>query len=108
MVAVESTVVRAHHHAAGARHEPPVDVAAQVLAVALGKAVLVDDPAAPVGEAGSVGVRGAGSNDKNPQPGKGKPADREALGRSRGGLSTKIHLLADSRCRPLSIVTTAG
>jgi transposase len=34
--------------------------------------------------------------------------DRENLGRSRGGLSTKIHLAADSRCRPLSRVTTAG
>jgi transposase len=30
------------------------------------------------------------------------------LGRSRGGLSTKIHLLADSRCRPVATVTTAG
>jgi len=30
------------------------------------------------------------------------------LGRSRGGLSTKIHLLADARCRPLGTVTTAG
>jgi transposase len=35
-------------------------------------------------------------------------ADLEGLGRSRGGLSTKIHLLADSRCRPLARVTTAG
>ncbi|MGB7795364.1 MAG: IS5 family transposase [Pseudonocardiaceae bacterium] len=35
-------------------------------------------------------------------------ADREGLGRSRGGLSTKIHLLADSRCRPLARVTTVG
>jgi transposase len=34
--------------------------------------------------------------------------DREALGRSRGGLSTKVHLAADDRCRPLSRVTTAG
>jgi transposase len=38
----------------------------------------------------------------------GKPADQEALGRSRGGLSTKIHLLADSRCRPLARLTSAG
>ncbi|MGH3614772.1 MAG: IS5 family transposase, partial [Pseudonocardia sp.] len=37
-----------------------------------------------------------------------KRVDREGLGRSRGGLSTKIHLLADSRCRPLARVTTAG
>jgi transposase len=26
VVSVDSTVIRAHHHAAGARHEPPVDV----------------------------------------------------------------------------------
>ncbi len=34
--------------------------------------------------------------------------DREGLGRSRGGLSTKIHLLADLRCRPLARGITAG
>jgi transposase len=34
--------------------------------------------------------------------------DREALGRSRGGLSTKIHLAADARARPLARVTSAG
>jgi hypothetical protein len=35
VVAIDSTVVRAHQHAAGARHEPPRDVPAEVLAVAL-------------------------------------------------------------------------
>ena len=30
------------------------------------------------------------------------------MGRSRGGLSTKIHLAADARCRPLARATTAG
>lgn len=35
VVAIDSTVVRAHHHAAGARHEPPQDVPAHRLAVAL-------------------------------------------------------------------------
>lgn len=35
VVAVDSTVVRAHHHAAGARHEPPRDVPAMVLTTAL-------------------------------------------------------------------------
>lgn len=39
---------------------------------------------------------------------KAKPADREALGHSRGGLSTKFHLVADQRCRPLAFVTTVG
>ena len=32
----------------------------------------------------------------------GGEADREALGRSHGGLSTKIHLTADRRCRPIT------
>lgn len=30
------------------------------------------------------------------------------LGRSRGGLTTKVHLAADGRCRPLALVLTAG
>jgi transposase len=30
------------------------------------------------------------------------------LGRSRGGLTTKTHLAADRRCRPLAFVLTAG
>jgi transposase len=47
---------------------------------------------------------GAASNDNNP----GTGANREALGRSRGGLSTKIHLLADRRCRPVTRLTTPG
>jgi len=34
--------------------------------------------------------------------------DRETLGRSRGGLASKVHLLADARCRPLARVTSAG
>ena len=43
-------------------------------------------------------AQGANPNYKN----------RETLGRSRGGLTSKIHLLADSRCRPLATVTSAG
>jgi transposase len=31
LLAVDSAVVRAHHHAAGARHAPPADVPAEVL-----------------------------------------------------------------------------
>lgn len=50
-------------------------------------------------------TQGAESNDKNLVP---RRVDREGLGHSRGGLSTKIHLLADSRCRPLARVITAG
>ena len=53
-------------------------------------------------------TQGAAANDKDPPTRPAPRRDREALGRSRGGLSTKIHLLSDSRCRPLARVTTAG
>lgn len=39
--------------------------------------------------------------------GRGEPADH-AIGRSRGGLSTKVHLASDARARPLALVLTAG
>jgi len=56
-----------------------------------------------------VGIpQGARSNDKDSPNGQGKRVDREALGRSRGGLSTKIHLAADHCCRPVTTLTTAG
>ena len=54
------------------------------------------------------GAQGAGSNDKKPDRHPSVARDREALGRSRGGVSTKIHLAADSRARPLARVTSAG
>jgi transposase len=81
--AADATVVRAHQHAAGARRAPPADV----------------DPArlAPAVLSEPVRRRGAG-----------ELRSREALGRSRGGLTSKIHLLADSRCRPLARLTSAG
>jgi len=44
------------------------------------------------------------ANDKNSPARPG----REALGRSRGGLSTKIHLTADRRCRPVSRILSPG
>jgi transposase len=57
-------------------------------------------------------LRGAPPNDKNPQATGTNPAkpgrDREALGRSRGGLTTKIHLAADRRCRPITSILTPG
>jgi transposase len=82
-VAAGATVVRAYQHAAGARRAPPADV----------------DPArlSPA----------ALSAPAHPRDG-GRLPDREALGRSRGGLTSKIHLLADSGCRPLARLTSAG
>ncbi|NEB75985.1 IS5 family transposase [Streptomyces sp. SID14478] len=49
----------------------------------------------------SAGARKKGASDPS------EPEDH-ALGRSRGGLSTKVHLASDSRARPLSIHITAG
>ena len=49
-------------------------------------------------------TQGGGSNDKKSPS---RPS-REAFGRSRGGLTSKIHLAADTRCRPISRVTSAG
>lgn len=45
--------------------------------------------------------QGEPSNDK-------KSGGSEGLGRSRGGLSTKIHLVADRRCRPIARLTSPG
>jgi transposase len=58
VVAIDSTVVRAHQHAAGARHEPPRDVPAEVVAVALAEDLteaVAAEPgilAAPAGDTG--------------------------------------------------------
>ncbi|MFH8492024.1 IS5 family transposase [Streptomyces longisporoflavus] len=61
VVSVDSTIVRAHQHAAVARKKGP------------------------------------------------RTANRDhAIGRSRGGPTTKIHLASDGRCRPLAFVLTAG
>ncbi|MFF4736047.1 IS5 family transposase [Streptomyces sp. NPDC001262] len=56
----------------------------------------------------------AGARHRPPGPpakrgGSREEADgREALGRSRGGLTCKVHLLADDRCRPLVWLTSPG
>ncbi len=42
-----------------------------------------------------------------PRPEKGGGQD-QALGRSRGGLTTKIHMLTDGQGRPLQIILTPG
>ncbi|MFF2629276.1 IS5 family transposase [Kitasatospora griseola] len=84
-VSVDSTSVRAHHHAAGARHAPP--------------------PALKRGSAGGQSRSDPGGTDR---PAGGGGAGGEALGRSRGGFTTKIHLSADGRCRVLSLVVTPG
>ena len=69
-VSVDSTVARAHQHAAGARRRGDLQA---------------EPPGGTVAE----------------------PADH-ALGRSRGGLTTKVHLACEQGQKPLSILITAG
>ncbi|MEU6555276.1 IS5 family transposase [Streptomyces sp. NPDC046915] len=67
---VDSTIVRAHQHAAGARKGGSAEGAARRRRAA-------------------------------------EPVDH-GLGRSRGGLTTKLHLAVEQRQKPMSIVITAG
>jgi transposase len=69
-VSVDSTVARAHQHAAGARKRPDLQA--------------------------------------EPPGGERTEPDDHALGRSRGGLTTKLHLGCEQGQKPLSIVLTAG
>ncbi|MFF9128454.1 IS5 family transposase [Streptomyces sp. NPDC014889] len=69
-VSVDSTINRAHQHAAGARK------------------------------------KGKANGDKLEDP--ERSAAQQALGRSRGGLTTKVHLAVDGRGLPLSLVLTPG
>ena len=66
-VSVDSTINRAHQHAAGARRHP----------------------------------------EQQKQPPVGEPADH-ALGRSRGGLTTKVHPASEQRRKTLATVLTGG
>jgi transposase len=70
-VSVDSTIARAHQHAAGARRRPG------------------EQAEPPGGDGGD------------------EPVDH-ALGRSRGGLTTKIHLSCEQGQRVLSLLVTAG
>ncbi|WP_444545384.1 IS5 family transposase [Streptomyces hydrogenans] len=86
-ISVDSTIVGAHQHAAGARTDPPP---------------------AP----GSKGVEEREHQDEavaeSARPPGGGGAGGESLGRSRGGFTSKLHLSADGRCRPLSLIVTPG
>ena len=66
-VSVDSTINRAHQHAAGARHRPQQQA----------------EPPGP------------------------EPADH-ALGRCRGGFTTKVHLACEQGRKPVSVLLTAG
>nr|WP_233414814.1 IS5 family transposase [Streptomyces sp. N35] len=86
-ISVDSTIVRAHQNAAGARI----------------------DPAGP-GIKGGLrdGTPGRDAVAEPSRPPGGGGAGGEGLGRSRGGFTSKLHLSADGRCRPLSLIVILG
>ncbi|MFG2422748.1 MULTISPECIES: IS5 family transposase [unclassified Streptomyces] len=86
-VSVDSTAVRAHQHAAGARKAPPTAAAQKGALPRTNQGDPASETGRPAGGGGQVG---------------------ECLGRSRGGFTTKIHLAADGRCRPLTVLLTPG
>ncbi|MFI0192123.1 IS5 family transposase [Streptomyces sp. NPDC017082] len=86
-VSVDSTAVRVHQHAAGARKAPPAAISQK-------------------GRAGDEPGRSGTAETGRPPGGGGQIG--ECLGRSRGGFTTKIHLAAEGRCRPLGLVLTPG
>ncbi|MEV4937370.1 IS5 family transposase [Streptomyces zaomyceticus] len=86
-ISVDSTIVRAHQHAAGARTDPA-------------------DPRIKGGLRDGTPGRDAVAEPSRPPGGGG--AGGEGLGRSRGGFTSKLHLSADGRCRPLSLIVTPG
>ncbi|WP_419196551.1 IS5 family transposase [Actinacidiphila glaucinigra] len=86
-ISVDSTIVRAHQHAAGARNDPPPAPAQKG-----------DEHPEHQGETAWQSLRPPG----------GGGAGSEGLGRSRGGFTSKLHLSADGRCRPLSLIVTPG
>ncbi|WP_443061757.1 IS5 family transposase [Streptomyces sp. NBC_00455] len=86
-VSVDSTAVRAHQHAAGARK-------------------VSGRRSSKGGQAGDEPGRSGSAETGRPIGGGGQLG--ECLGRSRGGFTTKIHLAADGRCRPLAFVLTPG
>ncbi|WP_413251704.1 IS5 family transposase [[Kitasatospora] papulosa] len=87
-ISVDSTIVRAHQHPAGARTDPP------------------PAPGSKGGPKGRTPGRDTLAEPARPPGGGG--AGGEGLGRSRGGFTSKLHLSADGRCRPLSLVVTPG
>jgi DDE family transposase len=104
---VDSTTARAHHDAAG---------------MCIGKEVTdaLEEAAAEQERARQKGAARQNRTDRTAATGPEREERRRIrrrrklrlnqalLGRSRGGLTSKVHLAEDRKCRPLSLLLTAG
>ncbi|WP_435813016.1 IS5 family transposase [Streptomyces rochei] len=86
-ISVDSTIVRAHQQAAGARRSAPSTRFKGGRRSGTPGRDTVGEPRRPPGGGGAGG---------------------EGLGRSRGGFTSKLHLSADGLCRPMSLIVTPG
>ncbi|PAU46007.1 IS5/IS1182 family transposase [Streptomyces albireticuli] len=107
LVSVGSTTVRAHHDAAGMCMDKEVLEALEEAAAEQEKAR--PKRGGPQEQNGQDGGIDTGQEERRRIRRRRRLRLKEALlGRSRGGLTSKVHLAADCRCRPLSLVLTAG
>ncbi len=97
VVGVDATVIRARHHAAGAGTNHPRTSPSTCWPRSCWRP-----------RSGSRRTQGEPPNYTNCGDQPGEAPDREGLGRSRGGVPTKIHVAADSQCRPVGRVVSAG
>lgn len=101
LVSVDSMVARAHHHAAGMAPDPE-------LLDELEKVITEERGLLEGGQSTSIVLPDEDGDDVAREERRRLRLRRRArlrvaeLGRSRGGLSTKTHLAAERRCRPLS------
>ncbi|MCZ0997846.1 IS5 family transposase [Streptomyces mirabilis] len=107
LVSIDSTTARAHHDAAG------MHLGEDVI-TALEKAAAEEEKARSKG--GSLEEQSGQDVKADPEREERRRIRRRRrvrlktalLGRSRGGQTSKVHLAADRKCRPLAFVLTAG
>jgi transposase len=106
LVSVDSTTARAHHDDAGMRLDDDVLSALEKAAAEEEKA---RQKGVPEGQAGQAAGNDPAREERRRIRRRRRLRLKVALlGRSRGGQTSKIHLAADRKCRPLALVLTAG
>ncbi|MCX5562809.1 IS5 family transposase [Streptomyces sp. NBC_00038] len=105
LVSVDSATARAHHHAAGMALEPEQLAALEMAFEAEEKGVLRRDRSRRTDKPRATDPGAERRCVRRRHRARLRAAE---LGRSRGGLTSKIHLAADQRCRPLAFVLTPG
>ncbi|WP_420711141.1 MULTISPECIES: IS5 family transposase [unclassified Streptomyces] len=102
LVSVDSATARAHHHAAGMALDPEQLAALEMV-------VEVEKGARRLGRPQDGQVEDEARIERRRARRRHRARLKAAeLGRSRGGLTSKIHVAADRRCRPLAFVLTPG